>query len=344
MGDLKIVMNNQMNTTVVSNQFIDKYMPDANGEYVKIYLFVLRCVNHTDSSLSIKELASKFDHTVSYVLTALNYWEKEGLIKLRYKDKELSSIEFLDFNSDLSSTDNKTPSQICEQTAATSDDFEITKKVYTAAEKDKFLNDKDFEKASFVTQTYFKRLLGPSQLESLIFIYDQLGFDSDMIDYLIEYCTARGKKSMRYAEAVAIEWKKRGISSLAEAKASTSLNSRIYYGVIKSFGISNRSLIEEERTYIDSWVNAYRMSEELILEACKRTIKATNKPEFAYADKIIKSWHENGVKTLNDISAVDLKHIKEKNASKAPNPKDKAPGTTRDYDMDSLEKLLISAN
>lgn len=338
MGDLKIVMNNQMNTTVVSNQFIDKYMPSANGEYVKIYLFVLRCVNHTDSSLSIQELALKFDHTVSYVLTALEYWAKEGLIKLKYEGKELTSIEFLD----LMTTSTITETAASSFTAITDDSSKYEKKTYTADEKDRFLQDKDFEKASFVTQTYFKRLLGPSQLESLMFIYDQLGFDSEMIDYLIEYCTSRGKKSMRYAETVAIEWKKRGITTLAQAKATTSLNSRIYYGVIKTFGISQRSLVEEERIYVDKWITAYQMPEELILEACKRTIKSTNKPEFAYADKILKNWHDKGAKSVNDLAAIDETHQQ----SSYKNAKKRVSSTcpSREYDMDDLERKLLAAN
>ena len=337
MGDLKIVMNNQMNTTVVSNQFIDKYMPSANGEYVKIYLFVLRCVNHTDSSLSIQELAKKFDHTITYILNALEYWAKEGLIRLQYDGKELTSIEFLD----LMTTSTINPvNNTAALTAVTEEPEEFEKKAYTSEEKDKFLKDKDFEKAIFVTQTYFKKLLGPAQLDSLMFIYDKLGYDSEFIDYLIEYCTSRGKRSMRYAETVAIEWKKHGISTVTEAKATTTLNSIVYYGIIKTFGISNRSLVEEERQYIDKWLNTYKMPEQLILEACKRTIKATNKPEFAYADKILKSWFEKNAKTLKDIAGLDESH--QKSNGKSNNTKNKKLATSRDYNMSELEKKLFS--
>ncbi len=350
MGNLKIIMNHQMNTTVVSNQFIDQYMLQANGEYVKIYLFVLRCVNHTDSSLSIKELAMRFDHTVSYILTALEYWEKVGLIRLRYDGKELQSIEFLDHfdTSDAQTAASETAATIADTSAASDVSGQITddpyeRRSYSADEKDRFLHDKDFEKASFVTQTYFKRLLGPSQLESLIFIYDQLGFDSEMIDYLIEYCTARGKRSMRYAEAVAIEWKKKGISTVAEAKSMTSLNSCVYYGVIKTFGISNRSLVEEERAFVDKWISSYRLSEELILEACRRTIRATGKPEFAYADSILKNWHSGGVQSMKDVALLDEKHQQRMSETGKNAKRRTSLRSSRNYDMEELEKQLISS-
>ena len=37
----------QGSTTLVDNEFIDRYMPAANGEYVKVYLLLLRHLNIT---------------------------------------------------------------------------------------------------------------------------------------------------------------------------------------------------------------------------------------------------------------------------------------------------------
>ena len=36
----------QGNTTLVENEFIDNYMAAANGEYVKVYLLLLRHLNN----------------------------------------------------------------------------------------------------------------------------------------------------------------------------------------------------------------------------------------------------------------------------------------------------------
>ena len=32
----------QVDATLVSNEFIDRYLAEANGEYVKVYLYLLR--------------------------------------------------------------------------------------------------------------------------------------------------------------------------------------------------------------------------------------------------------------------------------------------------------------
>ena len=42
MSDVKIHTSDGRQVTCVPNAFIDRYMRDANGEYVKVYLYLLR--------------------------------------------------------------------------------------------------------------------------------------------------------------------------------------------------------------------------------------------------------------------------------------------------------------
>ena len=64
-------------STVVAHEFIDEYMAAANGEYVKVYLYVLR---HQDEEITIEQIADALNHTESDVRRALSYWEKQGVI------------------------------------------------------------------------------------------------------------------------------------------------------------------------------------------------------------------------------------------------------------------------
>ena len=85
--------------TLVPNQFIDQYMPHANGEFVKIYLYLLRCMTSNSSDCSISNIADTFNHTENDVIRALNYWEREQLLELEYNSKqELTGIRLLDMN------------------------------------------------------------------------------------------------------------------------------------------------------------------------------------------------------------------------------------------------------
>ncbi len=83
--------------TLVPNLFLDKYMPEANGEYVKIYLYLLRCLKSDPQELSVTLIADKFENTESDVQRALKYWEKMRLLRLEYdSSRNLTGIRMLD--------------------------------------------------------------------------------------------------------------------------------------------------------------------------------------------------------------------------------------------------------
>ena len=45
-------------------------------------------------------------------------------------------------------------------------------------------------------------------MQKIPFFYDELHMSADLIEYLVEYCVSRGRKSMRYIETVALAWAK----------------------------------------------------------------------------------------------------------------------------------------
>ena len=63
--------------TAVANEFIDTYMAAANGEYVKVYLYVLR---HQGEDITIELIADALNHTESDVRRAISYWKKAGVL------------------------------------------------------------------------------------------------------------------------------------------------------------------------------------------------------------------------------------------------------------------------
>ena len=74
--------------TLVANEFIDRYMADANGEYVKVYLYLLR---HHQEKLDVGQIADALNHTEADVRRALSYWEKLGALTL--SSPERSAME-----------------------------------------------------------------------------------------------------------------------------------------------------------------------------------------------------------------------------------------------------------
>ena len=186
-------------------------------------------------------------------------------------------------------------------------------------------------------------------MNAVFFWYDGLGFSRELIEYLVEYCITNGHSSLRYMDKVAMGWAEEGIDSIAKAKEHVTIRSKAYYSIMKAFGISGRNLADSEMVYVNKWSKEYGFDIEIIQEACKRTLSATQKPSFEYTDTILTNWHSQNVHTLKDISALDEAFSKNKRTA-AP-----APSTTakrnkfnnfeqRTYDYDKLEKMLLTSS
>lgn len=84
-------------TTSIHNSFIEDYMLEANGSYVKVYLYLAKCIQYGETGLSISSLADRMDNTEKDILRALQYWEKKKLLKINRNDNngEIVGIDML---------------------------------------------------------------------------------------------------------------------------------------------------------------------------------------------------------------------------------------------------------
>ena len=97
MGTIQLHNNQNNGVTYISNVFIDSYMPSANGAFVKIYLYLLRCLQQAQADLSISRISDHFDCTEGDVVRALKYWEKVNLLSLtRNNSGQITDIQFLE--------------------------------------------------------------------------------------------------------------------------------------------------------------------------------------------------------------------------------------------------------
>ena len=74
MDNIRLYSNFLNTETHVSNKFIDEYMVEANGEFVKIYLYLLRRLGSVDNPFSISDIAARLTHTAPDTSRALHYW------------------------------------------------------------------------------------------------------------------------------------------------------------------------------------------------------------------------------------------------------------------------------
>lgn len=349
-------------TTQVSNTFIDEYMADANGEFVKVYLYLLRHLGNAALDLSISTIADCFNHTEKDIIRALKYWERMNLLHIEYNpDKTIGGIQMHNIDAapkkDVSVAEPKAPSveAIKEEQVEAPVVSNITpirkkeaRKNYSLDEVKTFRKDPEVSELFFIIETYLKHPLASTDINTVLYWYDTLQFSAELIEYLVEYCISKGHASTRYMDKVALAWHESGITTVEAAKENASIHSQAYYTVVKALGISGRNLIDSETAFIQKWSKDFSFDLELIAEACSRTIAATHQPSFEYTDSILSSWYKNGVHTLNDVKNLDANFNKAKKSSTATAPAGKRNRFNnieqRDYDFDQIEEMLLSTS
>ncbi len=329
----------QGNTTTVENDFIDHYMAKANGEYVKVYLLLLRHLNANSGNISICGLADYLECTEKDILRAFTHWSSEGLLKIDYDDA--GNICGLAIGKALPKTEEQPSVSVTLSTQAKLPRSKTTKKAVTDQE--------DLRELYFVAEQYLGKPLTVTEIKKINYFFDTLNFSTDLIEYLIEYCVENGHRTFRYIESVALSWSDSGITCVEDAKTNISTFNKNYFSVLNAFGIKGRSPAPAEMEYMKKWFEEYGFSLEIILEACNRTITNTHKPDFKYTDSILKNWNTNGVKNLTDITQLDISFQQKKTSEKKSTSK--APAKTkfnnfegRTYDMKSLEQQLLNIN
>ena len=324
-------------------------MPEANGEFVKVYIYLLRSLSQAPVSFSLAQMADRLLCTERDILRALKYWAKQGLLSLDFTDnKKLCGIALL--APAVPSGTQETPSSTPEQPA---DGGNVSSPQPLTPERvSQLKQNEDIVQLLYIAEQYLGKTLSATEMQKILFFYDGLGLSADLIEYLIEYCVSRNHKSIRYIETVATAWAQEGITSVEEAKKSSSRYNKEYFSILKALGITNRNPVETEITLMDTWLKTYGFSIEIIQEACNRTVLQTGQASFQYADKILEGWKKKEVRNLEDIRSLDDQHKKRSQSSRKTAATRQTQGSAsgnrfnnfqqREYNFDEYEKHLLN--
>lgn len=325
--------------TAVSNTFIDEYMGTASGEYVKVYLYLLR---HAGESVEIPDIADALNHTEADVRRALAYWERAGVLAPEKEETVVSESavtrENMTDTGDMAPEsrrnygDTDVEGRMPEETMADngkqpqSSDRGMAKQqsgtpdipdAGNSYDRMKRLSaDEEFSALLYAVQQYLGKTFSAIECEKFAYFYDVLHMSCELLEYLAEYCAEGGHTSIRYIEKVALNWYQAGIHTRDEAREHSTRYSKDTSAVMKAFGIMGRNAGTAEQEFMRRWFKEFGFDAAIVTEACNRTLTATGAASFPYADKILTGWKENGVRTLQDVEALD-KLRQEKQAKKS---------------------------
>ena len=190
-------------------EFINKYMPQANATYVKVYLYgLLKCYENED--VSNADIAEALDILETDVNKAWRYWKRVGLVHSEGK----GTIVFDTIPSQKAESKEDTAEATVQETKAETEKAkEISMKDLAKAME---INPKMKETVKMAEQL-LKKTLSRREVTSLYNFTEWYGMSQEMVLVLLEYCVTVDKTSFAYIEKVASGWNEQGINTLESA-------------------------------------------------------------------------------------------------------------------------------
>lgn len=276
--------------TNIPDVFFAEYLANANGDYVKVYLYILYLSKY-NKDIKINDLSKKLNLSFKTIQESLEYWQKEevltktphGYILNNLKEKEL---------------------------------YELYSPKLTMSPKDVEKNEKDKSKSraiETINNSCFQGTMRPTWYNDINLWFKKYGFDEEVMIALFNYCYQRNALTRPYISAVADVWSRNNVKTFSDLESYSlkeeNLN-KIKKSISKKLGFS-RQFTQFENEYIEKWILEYNYSLDIINIALKKTTSKTNF-NFEYLDKIVSDWHERNLKTAEEIMNY-ITNSKEKN-------------------------------
>ena len=266
--------------TSISDIFINEYLMEADGEFVKVYLYCLFLSKH-NKDITLLDLSKKTGLQLDRVKAAIEYFNKvgvtvpteRGIILCDLKEKEVNRL----YTPKLSTS----PEDAVEKLNR---------------------NQKRTSVINAINNAFFQGIMSPAWYNDIATIFDKYNFDEEVVYSLFNYCYDKRALHKNYLFTVAEAW---GLN-----KIQTMNDLDVYYqkyekcnklkkSISKKLGIT-RKLTEYEEAYVDKWCIEFGYDMDVIEVALKKTTSKTN-PSFEYVNKIICSWAEKGLKSKDEI-------------------------------------------
>lgn len=273
----------------VENIFINEYMPEADGDFVKVYLLA-RLYAETDRSISDIEMAKQLGISKDRILEAWNYWEEWGAIKKHYLggDGRLDfAVEFVNLKEMLYGGESDEPLLI-------ETDPEIKVRPVFGNEEINSLMEQ-IEKT-------FGRTLSPTDLQSIINWIEEYKATPEVILKAADYCVAKNKMSFRYMGSLIEGWVAQGLNTadkIDDYLEEFDQKFSRYKRVMRALGYSKEAS-EEERRIMDTWFDTLGFNMDKVLEACSKSAGINN--PFLYVNGVLKNWKKDAAQDNRDVN------------------------------------------
>jgi DNA replication protein DnaD len=263
--------------TPLENLFIENYMAEAQGEFVKVYIYGLMfCYRADEQPQDYADIARDLHLNEDSVRAAIAYWEKLQLVNV--VSARPLVLEYVN----------------------------LKQKFSCSTKSQELKSDTIFQELSKQVQSLFanERVISTAEYKRVFDWYEVYHFEQAAIAPLIAYCLSKKgmKVSFNYIDTVLMDLAQKEITSAEEVErwimGQEAMNSGAAR-VLARWSLRRAPTVDEMLLY-RKWTDEWGFTEDAVMAAC-REITATDKPNFKYLDAIMESFHEDGYLSAKDI-------------------------------------------
>ena len=265
--------------TTIPDIFFTEYFPMANGNFIKVYLYMLFLSKYNDN-VKINDLSKVLSVDYKTIQDALKFWEDLHVITKKQTGYILNNLQEIELNKLYTPRLTQTPEQ---------------------AERNK-KNKNRANAIETINNSFFQGVMSPSWYTDINLWFNKYQFDEQVMIALFRYCFDKSALHKNYVQVVADAWSKNKINTYTDLETYYEQQEKLIYiekNISKKLGIS-RPLTQYEKAYIEKWTVEFKYNLDIIEIALKRTTSKSN-PSFNYIDSLLSDWNERNLRTENDI-------------------------------------------
>ena len=300
-----------LSQTSVPDVFFTEYLSQANGDFVKVYLYLF-FLSKYNKDVKINDLSKKLELPLKVIQDGIKYWESVGLLIRKNQGFILANLQEIEIN-------------------------KVYKpKITISAENLKEISENKHRANAIETinNDFFQGVMSPSWYGDIDLWFKKYAFDEEVMIALFRYCFNKSALHRNYIATVAEAWHKNKIKTFSDLDLYYQKQEKVktVETSIKRKLRLSRNLSVFEEAYVEKWNINYGYEIPIIDLALKKTTSKYN-PSFEYIDKLLTDWHEKGFKNVDQIEKY-MENQKVMNKSKVENKTSskKANFTQRDYD------------
>lgn len=330
----KINPSSYQGVFVLPKELVEKHIVLASEKHLKVIIYAYYDPART---LDVSDTAKALGISEADAADALEYWKNLGLL--------------MDADSTTEIIPEKKPVPTEEpKTKAVKKPSKSSPGRLTYNEICKRVGESEEVRTLFAeAQESLGRTIGTADQSSLLMLHDYYGLPIEIILSICEYARIHGKcNNMNYIYSVGVDWSTREIDTIERADEEfkkLERNDGAWNQFCALSGVKQSTVTAKKLNYFYIWINEWHFTMNMILAAYEEMHNHTEKTSFEYMNKVLSSWLDKGIKTIEQVQEEKKKFqhhqeslIAEKTSKKSYKTAKKSESPHKaSYDIDKAE-------